>query len=61
MNEDTQPRSDRPNRPEKSDEDPTDKTQLDKPATGEEAIAIDEQGPKNIRGPEGHAKKDRQG
>lgn len=43
---------------EKSDDDPKAKTRLDKPATGEEATAVDEQGPKGagIRGPEGHAK-----
>lgn len=43
---------------EKAEDDPKDKTKLDKPATGEESIAIDNQGPKTVRGPEGHAKKD---
>ena len=40
----------------KESDDPKNKTELDKPATGEGDIAVDERGPKNIRGPEGTAK-----
>ncbi|PZX19080.1 hypothetical protein LX81_00779 [Palleronia aestuarii] len=48
-------RSEASDKPAKNEDDPKGKTKFDKPATGEESLAIDEEG-KNIRGPEGHAK-----
>ncbi|MBJ3764229.1 hypothetical protein ILP92_15885 [Maribius pontilimi] len=53
MTDETDKRTDRP----AHDDTAEGKTELDKPPAGDEAIAIDERGPKNIRGPEGHAKK----
>lgn len=53
MTDDNGKRTDRPAHEDKA----KGKTKFDKPPTGDEAIAIDEEWPKNVRGPEGHAKK----
>jgi len=53
MTDENGKRTDRPAHEDKA----KGKTKFDKPPTGDEAIAIDEEWPKNVRGPEGHAKK----